>query len=166
MEPTVRLATPDDDARLAALERATWSPAVTPTPQVAEELPFFAGDRTPDRTWVAVVDGDVVGHVLVGPGYPMPAHQHVAFLRGLSVDPALQGRGIGRLLVTHAVGELGRTGVHKVRSNVLSTNHASLAVHRSCGFVEEGRLVGEFRTEVGAVDDVLLAFWFDDPPAP
>lgn len=30
-------------------------------------------------------------------------------------------------------------------------------VHRACGFVEEGRLVGEFRVEGASVDDVLTA---------
>lgn len=167
MEPTIRPAAAHDDAALAALERATWSPESSPTPEVTDELPFFAGERTPERAWVALVDGRIVGSVLVGPGIPIPAHRHVAHLRGLSVDPRAQGRGVGRRLVEHALGELGRRGIQKVRSRVLSTNVPSLALHRACGFVEEGRLRDEFRIDPhGSSDDVLLAYRFDRPDRP
>jgi ribosomal protein S18 acetylase RimI-like enzyme len=167
MELQIRTARREDEDDLVALELAVWSPETTPAPRVTEPMPFFDGPRTPDRTFVATSGDRIVGHVLVGAGHPMPSHGHVAFLRGLSVDPAEQGRGIAKRLVAHALGELGRRGAVKVRSRVLSTNPASLAVHRACGFVEEGRLVGEFRIEpIGAVDDVLLAYWFDEPAQP
>ncbi len=164
---TIRPATPRDEPALMAIDQATWSADTSPAPRPELGAPFFTGDRTADATFVAVVDELVGGYVLVGEGYPMPAHAHVAHIRGLAVSPDLHGRGIGRRLLEHALGELGRRGITRISSHVLATNTASLAVHRRCGFVEEGRLVGEFVIDgIGPVDDVLLAYRFDSPPAP
>lgn len=166
-ELTIRQADEADDAALAAIERAVWAPDNSPTPKVEGEPPFFGPGREPSDTWVATIGDRIVGSVLVGAGHPIPSHSHVAHLRGLSVHPDAQGLGVGRALVERAVGELARRGARRVRSRVLSTNAGSLALHARCGFVEEGRLRGEFLIDgVGAVDDVLLAFCFDDPPAP
>lgn len=167
MDVQIRQSTMEDDAKLASISRQCWSPDVSPTPPADEGALFFDDHRSPANCWAATVDDDVVGYVLVGAGHPISSHEHVAFIRALDVAEHARGRGVGRTLLRHAVGELARRGARKVRSNVLSTNPASLAMHRACGFVEEGRLCDEFRiTPIGSVDDVLLAFHFDDPPRP
>jgi ribosomal protein S18 acetylase RimI-like enzyme len=170
MDVTIRPATIDDEDALRRIDLATWSADTTPAPAPAEDAPFFdEHGRAPGDVLVATFGDDegVVGYVLVGAGFPMPSHEHVAFLRGLAVDPAMHGHGLGRRLVTGALAELAGRGARKVRSNVLSTNPASLAVHRATGFVEEGRLRGEFIIDgIGAVDDVLLAYVFDEPAPP
>jgi ribosomal protein S18 acetylase RimI-like enzyme len=167
MDVTIRTATEDDDEALAALARDSWSADTTPTPQEVEYRPFFANGATPGDVIVAARDGTLVGYVLTGGGFPIASHAHVAHLRGLAVAPSAQRIGLGRRLVERALGELATRGASRVRSRVLSTNAASLAVHAACGFVEEGRLHGEFIIDgIGPVDDVLLAYRFDDPAPP
>lgn len=51
-------------------------------------------------------------------------------LAWLYVDPALARRGVGRALVEHALGEMGRP----VSIEVLSGNAPALALYESCGF--------------------------------
>lgn len=158
MELAIRPAVDSDEAALGAIDHATWSPVTTPAPRPPADAAFFEPGRVPADVFVAEgLDGMLIGYVLVGRGHPMPTHAHVAFLRGLAVDPDRQGRGVARELVRAALDELARRGITRVRSNVLSTNPASLAVHRACGFIQEGRLVGEFVVEGTLVDDVLLA---------
>lgn len=158
MEHAIRPATEDDEPALVTIDRTTWSPETTPAPRPPDDAGFFEAGRIPSDVLVAEGEADeLLGYVLVGRGFPMPSHAHVAFLRGLAVAPAAQGRGVARSLVGAALEELARRGARRVRSNVLSTNPASLAVHRACGFVEEGRLAGEFVIEGRPVDDVLLA---------
>jgi hypothetical protein len=59
---TLRRATRDDERRLAALDRATWSPAVAPVPLWPDDVDFFAHDA-PEDVLVAELDGAVVGFV-------------------------------------------------------------------------------------------------------
>ena len=163
----IRTAAIDDDDQLVALDVAAWDPTNSPGPRPTADDPFFQDGRPISDTFVAELDGRVAGYVLVGAGWPMQSHAHVAHLRGLAVAAEFRGRGIARDLVEHALGQLALRGARRIRSRVLATNPASLAVHAACGFVEEGRLRGEFVIEgIGPVDDVLLAFTFDDPPAP
>lgn len=166
MPLAIRPALPTDEEALRALDAEAWSPDVTPSPAPGPDDPFLTGDRTPDRVFVAADDAVLLGYVLIGPGHPMPSHMHVWDLRGLAVATDRRGEGIGRRLVEHAVGECARRGARRVRSQVLATNPASLAVHDACGFVVEGVARGEFVIGGVAVDNVLLAFMFDDPPAP
>lgn len=166
MDVEIRPASEHDEAALRALDRATWSSDTTPAPAPGHDAAFFEPGRAPQDVLVAEVDGRVAGYVLLGSGFAMPSHAHVAFLRGLAVDPALHGRGLGRRLVEAALAECARRGARRVRSNVLASNPASLAVHRATGFVVEGTLRGEFVIGGVPVDDVLLAFQFDTPPAP
>jgi L-amino acid N-acyltransferase YncA len=166
MLPTIRPATHGDEHALRRIDHATWSTDTTPAPRPTLHARFFADGRRSEDVLVATIADDLAGYVLLGEGYSLPTHAHVAFIRGLAVDPALQGRGLGRLLLQEALASCGRRGLRRVRSSVLATNPASLAVHRSCGFVVEGILVGEFVMEGIPVDDVLLAYTFDTPSHP
>ena len=162
MDADIRIATTDDEPALAALERATWSIIVSPAPAPSDDGTFFAPGREPADVLVALVDGEVVGYVLVSHGHPIPSHAHVMDLRGLAVAPEHQGRGLGRHLVDAALTECGRRGARRVRSQVLATNPASLAVHEALGFEVEGTARGEFIIDGAPVDNVLLACWLDE----
>ena len=71
------------------------------------------------------------------------------------VDPAAQGRGVGRALLMQLVADADRAGIWTLQAGVFPENAASLALHRRCGF----RLVGT-RERIGRLDgvwrDVLL----------
>jgi ribosomal protein S18 acetylase RimI-like enzyme len=152
----VRFAALADDARLAAIDEETWSTSVTPAPRPAERR-FFRRQVEPADTLVAEVGGDVVGYALLGPAAPIPASAHVQMLRGLAVDPAFQGRGVGRLLVEAAIREAGARGAVKLRLRVLGSNAGARRLYRACGFETEGVLRDEFRLDGRPVDDHLLA---------
>lgn len=157
MSVRIRPAEPADDAALTAIDTATWSTAVTPGGRPAADEPFFGPGREPADVLVAEIDGDPVGYVLMGDDIPIPSADHVMALRGLDVDPAHQRRGVGRKLVEAAIDVATERGKRKLKSRVLGTNEASLALHRRCGFQVEGVLEDEFLLDGAFVDDVLLA---------
>ncbi len=55
------------------------------------------------------------------------------------------------------VAEADRPAARKLRLRVLATDPRAEALYCSCGFVQEGRFVGEFLLGGVAVDDLVLA---------
>jgi len=103
---------------------------------------------------VAVEDGRVVGWVALTPSSDRCAYRGVADV-SVYVDPAAQGRGVGRALLERAVAGADAAGIWTLQAGIFPENAASLALHRRCGF----RLVGrrERIGELGGVwRDVLL----------
>ncbi|HEX8476605.1 MAG TPA: GNAT family N-acetyltransferase [Pyrinomonadaceae bacterium] len=66
-----------------------------------------------------------------------------------------RGRGLGRLLLASLVAASEQNGIWTLQAGVLTENHASIALHRSCGFREVGRRerIGRLR---GVWRDTLL----------
>ena len=54
------------------------------------------------------------------------------------VDPALRGRGIGRLLLDHLIAASEAAGIWTIQSGIFPENAASRALHARCGFREVG----------------------------
>jgi L-amino acid N-acyltransferase YncA len=54
------------------------------------------------------------------------------------VDPATQGRGIGRALLDALIASTERAGIWTIQSGIFPENTASLALHRAAGFREVG----------------------------
>ncbi len=156
LEVAIRAAGPGDEARLAAIDEATWSPDVTPAPFAGREG-FFRPGVEPADTLVAVTEGEVAGYVLLGHPTPLPASAHVQMVRGLAVDPACRGRGVGTALVEAAIAEAKARGARKLSLRVLGPNTVARRLYESCGFVTEGVLRGEFVLDGREVDDVLMA---------
>lgn len=154
---TIRPATTDDDQALAAIDQATWSPAVTPAPRRAPGSPFSEDPRRLDEVLVAEVDGSVAGYVALHQTIPLPSHSHVLEINGLAVDPGYQGEGLGRRLVEEARREASRRGARKLTLRVLAPNVGARHLYEACGFHVEGVLEGEFLLEGAPVDDVLMA---------
>jgi ribosomal protein S18 acetylase RimI-like enzyme len=155
LEVAIRSAGPGDEARLAAIDEATWSPDVTPGPP--GRASFFRPGVEPADTLVAVTEGEVAGYVLLGHPTSLPASAHVQMVRGLAVDPACHGRGVGTALVEAAIAEAKARGARKLSLRVLGPNTAARRLYESCGFVTEGVLRGEFVLDGREVDDVLMA---------
>ena len=100
-------------------------------------------EQPPGRTVVAV-DGDtVVGSAKMGPNRPGRG-SHIATASFL-VDPAAQGRGVGRALGEHVVAWARDVGYRGIQFNaVVETNTAAVSLWRSLGFVVVGTVPGAF----------------------
>jgi ribosomal protein S18 acetylase RimI-like enzyme len=154
---TIRVATADDDAALARLDQLTWSWRSSPAPAPPPGTRFFDPRGRPDDVLVADAGGGVVGYVHLGPATPVPSNRHVLMVRGLAVDPARRGAGIGRALVDAAVRVARARGARRLTLRVLGPNGAARALYDAAGFVVEGVLRQEFLLDGHYVDDVLMA---------
>jgi len=139
------------------IDRATWSTLTSPSPPPADGAPFFGTRTRPVDVLVAELGGAVAGYVAIRPPTELEASRHVQHVNGLAVDPALQGRGVGRALLEAAAAEAGRRGARRLTLRVLAPNVAARRLYESCGFVVEGVLSGEFHLDGRDVDDVLMA---------
>jgi ribosomal protein S18 acetylase RimI-like enzyme len=146
----IRPARADDAVAIAALDAATWSFDVTPSPR--SSVPSSI-----DGMLVAEDGGEIVGYVAVGRATRLESNRHVADIRGLAVAPDHQGRGLGRALVQAALDAARERGARKVTLRVLGPNTAARALYESCGFVVEGVRRDEFLLDGRYVDDVLMA---------
>jgi GNAT superfamily N-acetyltransferase len=79
-----------------------WGLDVSFEAQVGKELSDFidAFQKDRDGLWVATVGGRFAGSIAID---GRPTDKHGARLRWLIVDPSLQGRGIGNILVSTAL---------------------------------------------------------------
>jgi len=146
----IRPARAGDAVAIAALDAATWSFDVTPSPR--SSVPSSI-----DGMLVAEDGGEIVGYVAVGRATRLESNRHVADIRGLAVAPDHQGRGLGRALVQAALDAARERGARKVTLRVLGPNTAARALYESCGFVVEGVRRDEFFLDGRYVDDVLMA---------
>lgn len=91
-------------------------------------------ERPPGRCVVAVNDqGSVVGSAKMGPNRPGRG-SHIA-TASFMVDPAAQGRGIGRALGEEAVRWARAQGFHGMQFNaVVATNAVAIHLWQSLGF--------------------------------
>ncbi|WP_042369750.1 GNAT family N-acetyltransferase [Streptacidiphilus neutrinimicus] len=109
-----------------------------------------AGVRAGDASLrVAFLDDRLVG-LGYWTRYARPTHRPHADLEKVAVDPAAQGRGVGRALVAALVDDARAAGVEVLTLDARGDNANALHLYRSVGFTEYGRLpdfvaVGELR---------------------
>ena len=121
------------------------------------EVPAWAewdAAHLPDHRFVATAGDGIVGWVALSAYSDRCCYEGVADL-SVYVDPAVQGRGIGRTLLEQLVTSAEGAGIWTLQAGIFPENEASLALHRRCGF----RVVGT-RERIGRLDgvwrDVLL----------
>ncbi|MEW6446548.1 MAG: GNAT family N-acetyltransferase [Bacillota bacterium] len=129
---------------------------------VAAGLAEFAGSCDPerDRLWVAEVDGRVVGSIAI-----FGRSELVAQLRWLIAHPDYRGRGLGRALLTEAVGFCREYGFETVYLWTLAHLGAARHLYKSFGFqkTEEkthllwGQMLTEERYELRLKENTLAA---------
>jgi L-amino acid N-acyltransferase YncA len=109
---------------------------------------------------IAIVDGEIAGHVAIirGVGWS----RHVAELR-LVVEPAHRRRGLGGLLARRAVVEAVEMGTTKLRVEVVATQEPTVAMFTTLGFEPEGLLQGQVRDQTGELHDLLLLAHYVEP---
>ncbi len=116
----------------------------------AEQLRADVAARSGVGRLVAIVDGEIVGHL----GLDL-ATTGVANL-GMFVAAGWRRRGVGMALLTAAIEEARRWGTHKVALQLWPHNQAARALYLKFGFVEEGRLRRHYRRRDGSLWDALV----------
>jgi ribosomal protein S18 acetylase RimI-like enzyme len=95
------------------------------------------------RTWLAQMSGQVVGFASTGPGSDSDPARGTAFLYAIYLDQSMVGRGIGRVLLAHALSDLAERGYEVARLWVLVTNERARRFYEAAGW----ELDGETRIE-------------------
>ncbi|MFN8037650.1 MAG: N-acetyltransferase [Acidimicrobiales bacterium] len=108
-------------------------------------------DAPARRSLVVVAPGGTI----VGTGSVDVAGYGVAQL-GMALATGWRGRGIGTVLLDELVAAARDLGAHKVALEVWPHNARALALYRSRGFVEEGRLVRHYRRADGQLWDAVV----------
>jgi L-amino acid N-acyltransferase YncA len=107
------------------------------------------------QNYVAELDGEVVGAYLLRPAQP-GLGSHVANA-SFAVAPSARGHGVGRAMGEHALVEAKRLGFLAMQFNaVVSTNEPAIALWRSLGFAEVGRIPEAFRLRGEDYVDTLV----------
>jgi L-amino acid N-acyltransferase YncA len=97
---------------------------------------------------VAVESGAVVGWAALSPVSARGCYAGVAEV-SVYVAPSRQGRGVGLALLEELVARSDAEGIWTLQTSIFPENHASLALHRRCGF----RVVG-MRERIARLDGV------------
>lgn len=114
-----------------------------PPGQTLEQARPWWMESPPGRTVVAVHDDVVVGSAKYGPNRPGRG-AHVATASFL-VDPAHQGRGVGRALGQHVLDRCRAEGYRAVQFNaVVETNVRAVGLWHSLGFEVVGTVPEAF----------------------
>jgi ribosomal protein S18 acetylase RimI-like enzyme len=149
---TVRPAQASDTRAMAELFAAVAAErtgiATEPPVDVGERAAQFA--RTLAGSVVAVAGGQVIGLLHV------EASRHGFGDVGMLVDRGWRGRGVGSALVQAAIAAAREAGLHKLSLEVFAHNTAAIALYRRCGFVPEGRRVGQYRRASGELWDTIV----------
>jgi putative acetyltransferase len=108
---------------------------------------------------VAEADGAAIALGSLAP-LPPAASRHVVDLT-IFVAPAWQRRGVGSALLRALIAwARGAPGVEKIELQARASNAAAIALYRTLGFVEEGRLARRVKVADGeSIDDLLMALF-------
>jgi L-amino acid N-acyltransferase YncA len=117
-------------------------------PRTAQDVLQWLEDRGP--VLVADHEGTIAGFARVGAYSDREVYAGVGEY-GIYVDASVRGGGVGARLLDALVEAADRAGYHKLTAKLFTSNAASLALARRCGFDEVGvhrthaRLDGEWR---------------------
>jgi L-amino acid N-acyltransferase YncA len=134
MSVTVRAMQPGDAAAVLAIYQAGLDSGHASFEDTAPTWEAFDTARLPAHRLVAVDQArTVLGWVAVSPVSARAVYAGVVE-HSVYVDPAAQGRGAGRALLTALIASTEAAGIWTIQSGVFPENTASLALHHACGF--------------------------------
>lgn len=148
--------TADFDAMWSLFQSVIAKADALPFAEGFDEEAFRGHWFTTQASYVAVAEAGILGMYKMGANYP-DLGAHVASAT-YAVDPAVQGRGIGRALVEHSLAQARSAGFLAMQFNyVVSTNAPALALYRKLGFEIVGTLPKAFQhREWGLVDAYVM----------
>ena len=144
-EVVIRPMTADDAPAVLAIYQAGLDSGHASFETEAPSWADFDAGRLPEHRLVAVdrvietgpAAGGLLGWVAVSPVSSRCVYAGVVE-HSVYVDPAAQGRGVGRSLMAALIAGTEGAGIWTIQSGVFPENAASLALHAACGF----RVVG------------------------
>src|SRR5690606_17665655 len=131
---TVRRMTAADLDAVCDLEQRSFA---SPWPRRSFE--FELNENRASHSWVAEVDGALVGMVIL---WLLVDEAHIATI---AVDEGWRGRGIAARLLCAALEHLAGLGAVSAALEVRASNAAALRLYRRFGFVEVGRRKGYYQ---------------------
>lgn len=151
-----RLSEMRDAAALIEIDKITWDYNNTPAEKMEwESREQYLQSCPPGSQIVAGIGEEICGYIGFKPPTPLPSNQHVLELN-IAIHPKYQRQGVGRVLMDALLKFAAERGVRKLSLRVLGSNPGAIAFYKSCGFVEQGRLVEEFLINGTYVDDILM----------
>ncbi|GIM87352.1 GNAT family N-acetyltransferase [Salinispora arenicola] len=141
---TIRPMRRDDEKPVLEIYQAGLDSGDASFETVAPAWTVFDAGRLPEHRYVAADDGGtVLGWIAVSSVSTRVVYAGVVE-HSVYVDPAAQGRGVARLLLTTLIAATEAAGIWTIQSGVFPENTASLTLHTRSGF----RVVGT-RERVG-----------------
>ncbi|MFF5232431.1 GNAT family N-acetyltransferase [Dactylosporangium sp. NPDC000521] len=132
--PAVRAMTPADAGPVLAIYQAGLDGGNASFEHTAPDWAAFDASRLPEHRFVAVdAAGVVLGWVAVTRVSARAVYAGVVE-HSVYVDPAAQGRGVGRALLDALVTSTEAAGIWTIQSGVFPENTGSLALHHAAGF--------------------------------
>jgi len=107
------------------------------------------------RVWVAVSEGEIIGHVDLRSRVEAAARHRC--LLGMGVHRAVRRSGVGAALVKTAAGWAREQGLEWVDLEVLSGNAPARNLYRKCGFVQTGEIPDLFRIDGESLGYVFMS---------
>jgi ribosomal protein S18 acetylase RimI-like enzyme len=146
LTPLIRRAVPGDESILAALGKAVHELHVAARPDIflpydAETLRTWFGELLAAdevKVWIVEVDCVAAGYVSAArksrEANPFSPAREWCEIDNLSVDPAFQKQGLGRLLMETAMADARSAGLHAFELTTWWFNEAGRAAFQSLGF--------------------------------
>lgn len=107
------------------------------------------------RVWVALREGEIMGHIDLR-SRPEPAARHRCLL-GMGVHREARRSGLGLELVATALAWARERGLEWVDLEVLAGNTPARSLYRRCGFVQTGEIADMFRIDGERLDYVFMS---------
>lgn len=151
----LRAAAPEDERRLAFLDRSTWAPENSPIPLWDESVDFYSSDPV-ENVIVAERNGTPIGYVKLRRVDSKESGAMELAISGIAVEPEWQCQGVGSRLVGEATEEAKRRGAIRLTLHVLGTNQTAISLYESHAFRITKVRPRAFLVDGNAVDDLVM----------
>ncbi|GAA3944999.1 ribosomal protein S18-alanine N-acetyltransferase [Allohahella marinimesophila] len=138
-----RLMLERDLAQVLAIERESYS-------HPWSEQSFVGCLDGADECWVLLVDGEIVGHLV------LKVILDEGQILNICVRPALQGQGVGAQLMAFAEDRFIARKVSTVFLEVRSSNTPARRLYDAAGYAEIGRRNGYYPSAGGREDAIIM----------
>lgn len=142
MAVLIRLAREADAAAIASIYRRYVEESrisfEEEAPDALEMQRRIAGDKPGLYPWLVAEEyGSLLGYAASSPFRTRPAYRWIVET-GIYLDPAAQGRGVGRALLSELLALLQRQGFAAAIGAIALPNDSSVALHEKLGFFHTG----------------------------